>query len=150
MTTTTSGRTIPAGPPPAGATPSLTLVEMETPEGIAQNSAFTVTVKFTGNPAQPAWPIIRDSGAGTFKIELFAESVGGGPEPILTPAGGAVGALAAGVDAYNVPIAITVAQSSLLTVKGLYELGAVITFTNGAAVVANFAAYIGDALMLVH
>ena len=147
MTTTTSGRTVPPGPPPAGATPSFTLVEMDTPEGIVAGGAFNVTVRFTGNPGQPIWPLIRDSGAGTYKIELFAESVGPGGEISLNGPAGAVGALLAATDAYTVPIAV---PAGTLAARGLYELGAVITFTNAGAAVGGLAAYIGDALVLVH
>jgi hypothetical protein len=93
------------------------------------------------------WPLIRDSGTGTYKIELFAESVGPGAEISLNGPAGAVGALLAAQDAYIVPIAVA---AGTLTPKGLYELGAVVTFTNGGATVGGFAAYAGDALVLVH
>ena len=148
MATTTSGRTIPPGPTPtsAGAVPGFTLVEMDTPEGIASGTSFTITVKFTGNPAQPVWPLIRNSGTGPFKIELFAESVGPGGEFPLNP-GGTVGALIANQDAYTVPILI---PAGTLTIPRLYELGAVITFSSGGASVVGVAAYVGDALTLVH
>jgi len=122
------------------------VVEMDTPEGIASGTSFTVTVKFSGNPSQPVWPLIRNSGMGTFRIELFAESVGPGGEFSLNP-GGTVGNLTPNQDDYNVPIVI---PAGTLTVPRLYELGAVITFTNGASSVVGLAAYVGDALTLVH
>lgn len=147
--TITTGRTIPPGPTSAtpGAVPGFTLVEMDTPEGIPSGAAFNVTVKFSGNPAQPVWPLIRDSGTGTFKIELFAESVGPSTELSLNGPAGAVGALTATVDDYNVPIAVA---AGTLTEKGVYEIGAVITFTNNGTIVGGLAAFAGDALMLVH
>lgn len=147
MTTTTIGRTIPPGPPPLGATPGFTLVEMDTPEGIPSAAPFNVEVRFTGNPAQPVWPLIRDSGTGTYKIELYAETIGPGPETSLNGPAGAVGALVFNQDNYVVPIIV---PANTLMLKRLFELGAVITFTNAGAPVGNFAAYAGDALVLVY
>ena len=132
--------------PPAGAVPGFTLVEMDSPEGIPSAAPFNVEVRFSGNPGYALWPFVRDLPGATYKIDLFAETIGPGPEVSLNGPGGAVGALVAGQDAYTVPIAV----AGALAAKRLYELGCVITFYNGAALVGGFAAYVGDALVLVY
>lgn len=138
MTTTTAGKSFPAT--------AFSLVEMDTPESIASGAAFTVTVRFTGDPTNGFWAFIRDLGGVTHKIELVADTIGPGIDLSLNGPAGAVGALVAGQDAYSVNIAVPAAT---LVAPGLYELGAVITFINGGTLVGGISAFAGDAVIQV-
>jgi len=138
MTTTTPGKAFPTG--------FFTDVEMDTPESIAAGADFTVTVRFTGDPANPFWTFIRDLGTVSHKVELVADTIGPGTDVSLNGPAGAVGLLVASQDTYDV--AINVPAGGTLA-AGLYELGAVITFSNGGSVLSGVSAFIGDAVMQV-
>jgi hypothetical protein len=105
-----------------------------------------VKVKFTGDPTNGFWNFIRDLGTVSHKVELVADTIGPGTDVSLNGPAGAVGLLVAGQDAYEVDINIPAGGT---LAAGLYELGAVITFTNGGALVSGVSAFIGDAVMQV-
>lgn len=138
MTTTTLGKAVPTG--------FFSDVEMESPDSVGAGDAFTVKVKFTGDPANGFWSFIRDLGSVSHKIELVADTIGPGTDVSLNGPAGAVGLLVAGQDEYEVDIDIPAGGT---LASGLYELGAVITFTNGGAPVTGVSAFIGDAVMQV-
>jgi len=140
MTTTTAGKANPAT--------TFTLVEMETPESVASGDDLNVTVRFSGNPIDLAWQIIRDLDLVEFKTELVADTIGPGLDVSLNGPDGAVTPLVVAQDDYEV--AINVPGGGALD-PGLYEIGAVITFrrTDTGNLVPGIAAFAGDAVMQV-
>jgi hypothetical protein len=140
MTTTTLGKAVPKG--------FFSDVEMESPDSVGTGEKFTVKVKFAGDPANPLWPFIRDLGDVSHKIEVVADTVGPGEDISLNGPDVAGVLLVAGQDEYEVDIEIKDSALSKLS-TGLYELGAVITFTRNNTLVKGVSAFIGDALMQV-
>ena len=143
----TQGRWVPEGPP--SALDLLTATTLTVPDAQNVNSAFTVSLSFTGNPGNSTW-LLMQAGLGSMaKVQFIAEPVGPGAVVDVSLGPVASTAITTGFgNSYTINLNVPAATLT----AGIYEISAVLTFFNaaGSTQILSTAAFAGDAFIQIY